>query len=176
MLFRSISKKGIAAPSLTGTVTYDGTDRSVTAGEGYTLSYVLDGTAVTEARGAGTYTITASLVAGYAWDSGTDPQTYTLIIEKKAVTVKADNKSMTFKDEVPKFTAAVEGFVDGEQASLGWAPVFNSYDGAYVEEFTIVVSGDAELDNYTISYTNGIMTISKKGIAEIGRASCRERV
>ena len=82
----------------------------------------------------------------------------TLTINKKAVTVKVDDVTITY-GEKPKFEYTVTGLVDGETLS-GEA----AYSGAGkdVGEYDISVSGLTASDNYNVSFVPGKLTINKK--------------
>lgn len=86
-----------------------------------------------------------------------------LIINKKKVTVKADNQSKVYGAENPELTYTASGFVEGESLdTLGITPrptteaVKNSPVGSYPITFS---NPTAETDNYTISYENATLTI-----------------
>ena len=76
----------------------------------YTLEYA-DNTAAAEANSnaAPTVTVKANADGNY---QGTVSKTFT--ISRKALTVTAENKKVTYKETAPKFTAVYDGFVDGE--------------------------------------------------------------
>lgn len=82
----------------------------------------------------------------------------TLTINKKAVTVKVNDVTITY-GETPKFECTVTGLVDGETLS-GEA----AYSGAGkdVGEYDISVSGLTASDNYNVSFVPGKLTINKK--------------
>lgn len=76
----------------------------------YTLEYA-DNTAAAEANSnaAPTVTVKANADGNY---QGSVSKTFT--ISRKALTVTAENKKVTYKETAPKFTAVYDGFVDGE--------------------------------------------------------------
>ena len=86
-----------------------------------------------------------------------------LIINKKAVTVTAENKSKVYGENNPELTYTASGFVEGENlTTLGITPtltteaVQNSPVGSYLITFS---NPTAETDNYTIKYENETLTI-----------------
>lgn len=86
-----------------------------------------------------------------------------LIINKRAVTVKADNQSKVYGEDNPELTYKASGFVEGESLdTLGIMPrltteaVKNSPVGSYPITFS---NPTAETDNYTIQYEDATLTI-----------------
>lgn len=147
------------------TLTYDGQPHgvSVTAKEGtnYTITYGTTENDCTlnnspEYTNAGTYKIYFKVV-----DNDTLAEhvgCVTLTINKKAVTVKVNDVTITYGD-TPAFSYTVTGLVDGETLS-GEA----GYSGAGkdVGEYDISVSGITASDNYNASFVTGKLTINKK--------------
>ena len=82
----------------------------------------------------------------------------TLTINKKAVTVKVNDVTITY-GEMPKFEYTVTGLVEGETLS-GEA----GYSGAGTDagDYVISVSGLSASNNYNVSFVNGTLTINKK--------------
>ncbi len=83
----------------------------------------------------------------------------TLTINKKAITVTADNKSKTYGEGDPELTATVSGLV-------GSSPLLYTLErvpGESVGTYDITVTlGDNP--NYDVTATNGTLTITKKAI------------
>ena len=82
----------------------------------------------------------------------------TLTINKKAVTVKVNDVTITY-GETPKFEYTVAGLVDGE--TLSGEAVYSGA-GKDVGEYDISVSGITASDNYNVSFVPGKLTINKK--------------
>lgn len=83
----------------------------------------------------------------------------TLTINKKAVTVKVNDVTITY-GETPKFECTVTGLVEGETLS-GEAVYIGA--GTDVGEYDISVSGLSASDNYyAVTVKTGKLTISKK--------------
>src|ERR1019366_791009 len=88
-----------------------------------------------------------------------------LTIGKAALTITANNQSMTYGGTLPTLTASYSGFVNGDtSASLTPAPTVSSATPATANagtyNGTITASGAVD-NNYTISYAAGNVTIGK---------------
>lgn len=85
----------------------------------------------------------------------------TLTINKKAVTVKVNDVTITY-GETPKFEYTVTGLVEGE--TLSGEAVYSGYSGAGTDagDYEISVSGLTASDNYVVSFVPGKLTINKK--------------
>ncbi len=78
----------------------------------------------------------------------------------------ADNKSVTYGDPVPTYTASYSGFVSGENETvLGGALSFaSSYaQGSGVGTYAITPSGLTS-SNYTITFNDGTLTVNPKAV------------
>lgn len=82
----------------------------------------------------------------------------TLTINKKAVTVKVNDVTITY-GETPKFECTVTGLVEGE--TLSGEAVYSGA-GTDVGDYDISVSGITASDNYNVSFVPGKLTINKK--------------
>lgn len=148
------------------TLTYDGQPHGVSVkktdeSKNYTITYgeSAENCNLEESpkyTNAGTYKIYFKVV-----DNDTlaeEKGSVTLTINKKAVTVKVDDVTITY-GETPAFSYTVTGLVDGETLS-GEA----GYSGAGkdVGEYDISVSGITASDNYNASFVTGKLTINKK--------------
>lgn len=148
------------------TVTYDGQPHSVSVtktdtSKNYTITY---GTAANECTltsspeytNEGTYKIYFKVVDN---DTLAEHVGYvTLTINKKAVTVKVNDVTITY-GETPAFSYTVTGLVEGETLS-GEA----GYSGAGTDagDYEISVSGLSASKNYNVSFVPGKLTINKK--------------
>lgn len=148
------------------TLTYDGQPHGVSVtktddSKNYTITY---GTTENDCtlnsspayKNAGTYTIYFKVVDN---DTYAEHVGYvTLTINKKAVTVKVNDVTITYGD-TPKFEYTVTGLVEGETLS-GDA----DYSGAGTDagDYEISVSGLTASDNYNVSFVPGKLTINKK--------------
>lgn len=148
------------------TLTYDGQPHGVSvtktdATKNYTITYGTTESDCTltsspEYTNAGTYKIYFKVVDN---DTLAEHVGYvTLTINKKAVTVKVDDVTITY-GETPAFSCTVTGIVEGETLS-GEA----GYSGAGkdVGEYVISVSGLSASDNYNVNFVSGKLTINKK--------------
>ncbi|MCY1636693.1 MBG domain-containing protein [Marinifilum sp. D737] len=86
-----------------------------------------------------------------------------LTINRAELTVSADDKAITYGDDIPEFTLSYAGFVNGESESVLTAqPVVTSNanvdSNAGTEE--IKVTGGAA-DNYSLKHENGTLSIIK---------------
>ena len=127
-------------------------------------------TTVTEVKNAGTYTATASINnnKNYAISSSeTETATTTFKVEQKALTVKADNKTVTYGNSAPAYTFSCDGLVSTDSpASLG-TPTFScSYSTTSTvagRPYEIKVSGLTN-SNYNITYVSGTLTVNKRAL------------
>lgn len=148
------------------TLTYDGQPHGVLVkktdeSKNYTITYgtTADGCTLTsspEYTNEGTYKIYFKVV-----DNDTlaeEKGSVTLTINKKAVTVKVNDVTITY-GETPKFEYTVTGLVEGETLS-GEA----GYSGAGTDagDYEISVSGLTASNNYNVSFVPGKLTINKK--------------
>ena len=148
------------------TLTYDGQPHGVLvtktdASKHYTITYGTTENDCTlnnspEYTNAGTYKIYFKVV-----DNDTlaeEKGSVTLTINKKAVTVKVNDVTITY-GKTPVFSYTVDGLVEGETLS-GEA----GYSGAGTDAgvYDISVSGLSASDNYNVSCVSGKLTINKK--------------
>jgi MBG domain (YGX type)/Bacterial Ig-like domain (group 3)/Domain of unknown function (DUF4214) len=88
-----------------------------------------------------------------------------LTINPAALTITADNQSMTYGSGLPAFTASYTGLVNGDTAGTfsaapNTAPTFSPVPAnSHVGSYAIIVGGAADGD-YNISYANGRLTIN----------------
>lgn len=89
----------------------------------------------------------------------------TVAITPAQLTVTAESRNVTYKDEPPVYSSAFEGFVNGENTEVLGGTL--SYECAYaagsdVDEYEIIPSGlIAENGNYVITYQPGKLTVSQ---------------
>lgn len=148
------------------TLTYDGQPHGVLVkktdeSKNYTITY---GTTENDCTlnnspkytNAGTYKIYFKVV-----DNDTlaeEKGSVTLTINKKAVTVKVNDVTITY-GETPKFECTVTGLVEGE--TLSGEAVYSGA-GTDVGDYEISVSGLSAGDNYKVTFVTGKLTINKK--------------
>lgn len=154
--------------------TYDGTDHrsNITATAktengaavnfNISFSYKAHGattfTPVTEVKNAGTYTATAEISNDNYTISSNDTATFT--IGQKALTVTAENKTVTYGDSVP-YTATYNGLLDCDKGKLGTPNFICNYNE--VGTYSITVDG-LENSNYAITYVNGTLTVNERTV------------
>ena len=146
-------------------VTYDGKPHGVlvTAKEGtnYTITYGTTENDCTlnnspEYTNAGTYKIYFKVVDNVTLVE--EKGSVTLTINKKAVTVKVKDVTITY-GEMPKFEYTVAGLVEGE--TLSGEAVYSGA-GKDAGDYEISVSGLTASDNYNVTPVPGKLTINKK--------------
>ena len=87
----------------------------------------------------------------------------TVAITPAPLTVTAESKNVTYKDEPPVYSSTFEGFINGESPEVLGGTL--SYECAYavgsdVDEYEIIPSGlTAENGNYEITYLPGRLTV-----------------
>ena len=153
--------------------TYDGTDHSsnITAtaktengavNVKISFSYKAHGattfTSVTEVKNAGTYTATAEISNKNYTISSNAAATFT--IGQKALTVTAEDKTVTYGDSVP-YTATYKGLLDCDKGKLGTPNFTCNYNK--VGTYSITVDG-LENSNYAITYVDGTLTVNKRTV------------
>ena len=154
--------------------TYDGTDHSsnITATANgaavnenifeISFSYKAPGattfTPVTEVKNAGTYTATAKISNDNYAISSNEAATFT--IEQKALTVTAEDKTVTYGDPA-HYAATYEGLLDCDKGKLGTPNFTCNYNK--VGTYSITVDG-LENSNYAITYVNGTLTVNARTV------------
>lgn len=156
--------------------TYDGTDhsRNITATARtengaavnenifkISFSYKAHGattfTPVTEVKNAGTYTATAEISNNYTISSN---EAATFTIEQKALTVTAEDKTVTYGDSA-HYTATYKGLLDCDKGKLGTPNFTCNYKE--IGNYSITVDG-LENSNYAITYVNGTLTVNARTV------------
>ena len=115
-------------------------------------------TPVTEVKNAGTYTATAEISNHNYTISANAAATFT--IGQKALTVTAEDKTVTYGDSVP-YTATYSGLLDCDKGKLGTPNFTCNYNE--VGTYSITVDG-LENSNYAITYVNGTLTVNERTI------------
>ena len=159
-----------AAPSAKN-LTYNGVEQAlVNAGtaSGGTMNYSLDNsswsTSIPTATDADDYTVYYKVVGDANHSDYTpSPNTVAVTISKAALSITADNKSVTYGDAAPTYTASYSGFVGSETASvlggsLAYACEYSA--GSNVGGYTITPNG-VTASNYDITFNAGTLTVNK---------------
>lgn len=140
--------------TVNGTITYTSDDPSVATVNEST------GEVTIIAVGDSSATITATAVQTDTHAQAT--ASYTVTVAKKALTLKADDKSMTKGESLPPFTYTATGLVNGDAVTL--PSIFTTADGTTVGIFDIIIS-DAVVENaasYDITYEKGTLTVAER--------------
>jgi hypothetical protein len=157
--------------------TYDGKTTATLSGSGATISGKVTGDKLSvSATGAfadkdagnnktvniNSITLTGSDKDNYTLaTTGSNQATTTATIRKKALTVTADDKSVSYGDAAPTYTASYSGFVSGESKSnLSGSLKFScSYTSSSTTGTYSITPSGLSSSNYSISYTNGTLTV-----------------
>lgn len=115
-------------------------------------------TPVTEVKNAGTYTATAEISNNNYTISSNAAATFT--IEQKALTVTAEDKTVTYGDSA-SYTATYNGLLDCDKGKLGTPNFTCNYNE--VGTYSITVDG-LENSNYAITYVNGTLTVNERTV------------
>lgn len=116
-------------------------------------------TPVTEVKNAGTYTATAKISNDNYAISSNEAATFT--IGQKALTVTAEDKTVTYGDPVPIYTLTYDGLLDCDKGKLG-TPNFTC-EFNKVGHYSITVDG-LKNSNYAITYVNGTLTVNARTV------------
>lgn len=146
---------------------------TLTGSEDYAPSFVSNDLSfsVTKATGAnvGTYALTPSATANSGYSENNYEIDYTagtFKINKAALTVTANNETITYGDDKPTFSVSYSGFVNNENESvLDGSPAFACAYVRYGNEgsYSITPSG-LKSDNYEIAYKSGTLKVNQKPI------------
>ena len=163
-----ITVADIAAVTYTGqaqepVVTVKDGSTVLVKGTDYTVSYSNNTNAALSTATENAPTVTITAVATSDKYAGETTKKFT--INKKALTVKAEDKSVTFGDDAPTYTESYDGFVNNETKAVLSGTLALTCD--YVKNqtgagtYAIKPSGLTS-DNYDITFTNGTLTVGKK--------------
>ena len=133
-----------------------------TVTEGTTITYSTDGgktwsEELPSITNVGTLNVTAKAENKNYKDVTVE---YKLKVTRKAVTVKADNKSKVFGEKDPELTATVEGTLGKDTVEY----TLSRKAGEDVGTYPITASGKAEQGNYSVTYATGTLTITSQSI------------
>ena len=193
---KEINKVSATCPSTFSNYsgTYDGSAHGVTATghSGGTLKYRTatsgEGSTWTETAptrtNVGTTTVYVMVAGDANHTDNTSCGSKTITINKKSLTVTADDKSMNYGGSAPTYTYTATGFVTGETSSvLNGTASYTIKSGnttitvgstTPVGTYTIVPSG-LSATNYEITYENGTLTIATRSVtASVGTCTNKE--
>ena len=169
----TVEKKPITIPTADATVfTYNGTEQTYALAENG--AYTITGNKQTNANETG-YSVTAALkdTANTKWADGTTAnKTYTFVIGKAVITVKAKDQTAYVGDKAPTLGAdscTVSGLVGEEKLTTQPTVKYVGADGSEIApdmtktgEVKILAGGAAASGNYTIRYEDGKLTVSTR--------------
>ena len=168
----------VTAPTAKTRLVYNGADQVlIDAGSatGGTLQYSLASgsgysTELPKVKNAGTYTVYYKVIGndGYA---DVPENSVSVSVAKRAISVKADNKSMTANGTLPTFTVTYGNFASGDSEATvieTKATAFCTADGTSTGSFPITVSG-------TTALKSGMDTNYEVGTPESGTLTVNPR-
>ena len=177
----------VTAPTAKTRLVYNGADQVlIDAGSatGGTLQYSLASgsgysTELPKAKNAGTYTVYYKVIGndGYA---DVPENSVSVSVAKRAISVKADNKSMTANGTLPTFTVTYGNFASGDSEATvieTKATAFCTADGTSTGSFPITVSGTTALKsgmdtNYEVGTPeSGTLTVNPRSSSGGGGSS-----
>ena len=169
----TVEKKPITIPTADATVfTYNGTEQTYALAEDG--AYTITGNKQTNANETG-YSVTAALkdTVNTQWADGTTAdKTYTFVIGKAVITVKAKDQTAYVGDKAPTLgedSYTVSGLVGEEKLTTQPTVKYVDADGNEIApditktgEVKILAGGAAASGNYTIRYEDGKLTVSTR--------------
>ena len=85
-------------------------------------------------------------------------------ITKKSLTITADNKTKFYGAANPIFTYTYSGLVNGDLATFTWPTIITTADQNSPAGTYPIIPSAATDPNYTITYVNGILIVTKKAL------------
>lgn len=171
-------KKEITVTANSETITYDGTEHTVSGVKENTftidnVTYTVSNFTTENPKGtnAGTYTNNILNTDSIVVKNGDTDVTYqftvktengSLNIMPKPVTVTADSMGKTYGADDPELTAKVSGTLNGDTVSY----TLSRAEGKAVGTYTITPKGDEKQGNYKVSYKTGTLTITAADISD----------
>ena len=142
-----------------------------TLGTGDELSTLITISITDAAKDVGTYTVTATATAA-ARNYKITVTDGSYQIDKKAVTVTADNLSSVYGEQPKALTFKVDGVVDGEETEFRTHIAISCEQDlsaqTEVGEYTITVQlADAEPQNYKVSFVNGKYNVTNAAFKDL---------
>ena len=125
-------------------------DKTLVEGEDYTITLPQGG-----CTNAGEYTV---ILQGKKYYYKKAEKTFTIL--PIPVTVTAENKSKTFGESDPEFTATVTGLVNNESPDLITYTLTRT-EGENAGEYTITPKGEEKQGNYEVRFVDATLTITK---------------
>ena len=157
-------------PNAINDLVYRGEEQTlITEGsaEGGKIVYSLDGNTFTEnvptATNAGEYTVYYNVVGDENYNDVESANTIIVTIKKATLTITAEDKSVTYGEEAPTYSAAYSGWKaqDNEDVLAGEMTFECEYNtNSNVGTYAINISG-VEAQNYEITFVSGVLTVNK---------------
>ena len=122
------------------------------------VSVAADGTITVLKAGTAAVEITAAETSNYIQAA----KTVNITVNKAAVAITAKSCTIKVGAALPDFGYEVTGLVNGDTLPIAVTISCTAADSSTEGTFPITVSGAADSDNYTFSYTNGTLTIGEK--------------
>lgn len=157
--------KQVLDPDLTDTVVpYNGQPQKFHVDDTYTVKYYQNRVEVTAPTDAGIYDVEISRAEDDTYAAYHGRVVGGLVINKAPLTIKADDQSIRVGDQLPEYTYTVSGWQGNDTDDLlsGVTATCPTADANKAGDYTITVSGPAAIDNYTISYVDGTLTVSRR--------------
>lgn len=170
-LYAVWTTKTVLAPDVTAqTKTYNGTEQSFTLDGSYTIAYQRDGQTATP-KDAGIYDVVISSEETESTAAYKNTVYGGLIIDPAPLTITADNKSIYVGGALPEYTYTVSGLVDGDTLATTPTVTCADADANTAGTYTITASDADAGKNYTITYVNGTLTVSRRSSGGGGGSS-----
>ena len=157
-------------PNAINDLVYSGEEQTlITEGnaEGGKIVYSLDGNTFTEnvptATNAGEYTVYYKVVGDENHNDVEGTNSIVVTIKKAILTITAEDKSVTYGEEEPTYSAAYSGWKaqDNEEVLVGEMTFECEYNtNSNVGTYDINISG-VEAQNYEITFVSGVLTVNK---------------
>ena len=157
-------------PNAINDLAYSGEEQTlITEGsaEGGKIVYSLDGNTFTEnvptATNAGEYIVYYKVVGDENHNDAAGTNSIVVTIKKATLTITAEDKSVTYGEEAPTYSATYSGWKaqDNEEVLVGEITFECEYNtNSNVGTYDINISG-VEAQNYEITFVSGVLTVNK---------------
>lgn len=165
-LYAVWTDKQVLDPDLTDTVvTYNGQPQKFHVDGTYTVKYSQNRVEVTAPTNAGVYDVEISRAEDDTYAAYYGRVVGGLVINKAPLTIKADDQSIRVGSTLPEYTYTVIGWQgsDGDTVALkDVSAACTDADPNTAGDYIITVDGPASIDNYTITYVGGTLTVSRR--------------
>ncbi len=160
----SVTKKAVSITANNGTVTYG--EEADVSGVGFVDNGIINGDVVTVTYSTD-YTVGANAGTTHNIVPHATHNNYefsftngTLTVEKRSATVVADNKSVTYGNELPTLTAVVTGTYGADTLNYTLSAEYvQGTTGVGTKDIVVTLGNNP---NYEVSATNGTLTVEKR--------------